>query len=332
MKRHIRGQVSKAPSSTSYTLCCEVVDGLKPYARKELLTWFGKRISFLTTDDTESIFLSYEGDLRALHSLRTIVAVYLVEHFPIARPRALPGHEHYQRLLKSIAFVRSLHAHDAFSGFRISAAGEHSPVFMTLRQQLSNDLHLPNEQETGDLLLRIRPSSLSQDGWEVLVRLSPRPLSVRPWRIYNMKGALNATIAAAMIDMTQPQAEDRFLNIMCGSGTLLIERLHQGPAAIVAGCDINKDVLKGAQENVQASKFPRPILLMATDAQHLPFLSNSFDVICTDLPWGQLVGTHEQNRELYPAMFVEAARVATPQACFIVLTHEISLFEHVLQE
>ena len=41
----------------------------------------------------------------------------------------------------------------------------------------------------------------------------------------------------------------------------------------------------------------------------LPFPENSFDVITADLPWGQLIGSHQENEWLYPAVLAEAARV-----------------------
>ena len=73
-------------------------------------------------------------------------------------------------------------------------------------------------------MLRVRKADIRRDGWEVLIRLTPRPLSAREWRVCNMEGALNATIAAAMIEMTDPSARrPRVFNLMCGSGTLLIE-------------------------------------------------------------------------------------------------------------
>ncbi len=230
-----------------------------------------------------------------------MVAVYLVEYFPIARPRALLGHQNYQRLLEQIKYVQKLHPMRTFSGFKISAAGENSTVYSTLREKLSANIQLPYNPDEGDLLLRIRPSSLQTDGWEVMVRLSPRPLSTRTWRIHNMRGALNATIAAAMINMSQPQPFDRFLNMMCGSGTLLVERVLQGPAAVIVGVDTNAEALRGALKNMSVEHADQHILLLNTDATRTPFLEETFDVICADLPWGQLVGSHEQNTALYPS-------------------------------
>ena len=311
-------------------ICCEILPGLQPFAQEELTERFGKRIILLAHDKPDAIYCTYSGDMHDLFALRTVVAIYLVQQFAIPRPRALLGHEHYHRLLQAIADVRSLQANNTFSGLRISAAGSDSSVFATLIEQFCRDTGLPYDDENGDLLLRVRPSALTNGGWEVLIRLTPRPLATRAWRVYNMPGALNATIAAAMIEMTQPHSTDRFLNMMCGSGTLLVERLLRCPATLAVGCDIDAHALVGARQNLETAKVADKALLCAWDATELPFVAGSFNVICADLPWGQLVGTHADNAALYPKMLTEAARLATPPAHLILLTHEIALFERIL--
>src|SRR5581483_7823655 len=100
---------------------------------------------------------------------------------------------------------------------RIDAAGADSPTFRRLAAELATRTGLADDPATGDLLLRIRPAA---GGWEVACRLSPRPLSTRAWRVRDIPFALNATIAAAMVEMTEPRPQDRFANLLCGSGTL----------------------------------------------------------------------------------------------------------------
>lgn len=313
-------------------LCCEVLQGIKEFAEQELLRRFRERITFLEHENSDTIYLLYTGNLRDILEVRTIVAVYLVQQFRISRPRALLGHENFQTLIMEIQAVLALHPPHTFSSLRMSAAGENSRVFQALRDQISEATQLPYDADNGDLLLRIRPALRALGIWEVLIRLTPRPLSARAWRTYNMKGALNATVAAAMVEMTNPRPTDRFLNMMCGSGTLLVERLAYGPASVVVGIDIEVDALRGTLKNTQRGDMSQHVLLLAMDATNLPFLEHSFNVICADLPWGQLVGTHERNSDLYPRFLRESARVATPSARLIVLTHEIALFERVLQE
>lgn len=326
-----RGLQGQRKQQSSLLLCCEVLQGLKTFAEQELRRRFRERVTLIEHDNPETIYLFYVGNLRDILDTRTVVAVYLMQQFPVSRPRALLGHQNFQTLISGIRSVLAWHPPHTFNSFRISAAGENTAVFQTLREQIGEAIQLPYDADNGDLLLRIRPAFLSPDEWEVLICLTPRPLSARAWRTFNMKGALNATVAAAIIAMTHPQSTDRFLNMMCGSGTLLVERLAYGPAAVVVGVDIEVDALRGTLRNTEHGDISQHVLLLATDATQLPFLENSFNVICADLPWGQLVGTHEQNSNLYPRFLREASRIATPSAQLIVLTHEIALFEHVLQ-
>jgi len=318
--------------STTTLLCCEVLQGVKPFACQELRNRFGKSISILPGDDPETIFFRYRGDLHELLRLRTIVAVYLVQRFPVPRPRALLGQQHFRALLQQIEAVRHLYPPRTFTSFRVSAAGEDSSTFARIKAEIGQATCLTFDPEEGELFLRIRPSSLQTNGWELLTRISPRPLSARPWRVRNMEGALNATIAAVMIEMTSPRPNDRFLNLMCGSGTLLIKRLLRCPARVATGCDIDVAALAAAQENLRASHLIAPVELLHIDATALQFPPGAFNAICTDLPWGQLVGSHRLNTALYPRVLAGAARVATPRARLVLLTHEIKLFESVLQD
>ena len=165
----------------------------------------------------------------------------------------------------------------------------------------------------------------------MLVRTTARPLSSRPWRVCNLAGGLNATLAAAVIELVGISPEDRFFNAMCGSGTLLIERRLSGRAARLVGCDVSGEALACADKNVRAGRLA-DIELVRADATASPFDDASFDVIVADVPWGDAVGTHEGNAALYPAFLEEAARLAAPGARLAVLTHEIRLFERVLGE
>lgn len=306
----------------------EILPGLKPFALDELRRRFGAAIHIDPLGEEDGIRFRYSGDERSLLDLRTVVAVYRVERFDIPRPRALLGHVHFTRLMRDVDAVRRLHPLGAFRTFRVSAAGSHSTVFRRLRAEIGTQSGLVDDPEAGDLLLRVRPST--RGGWEVLLRLSPRPLSARAWRVCDMPGALNATIAAAMVEWTQPEPHDRFLNLMCGSGTLLIERLLRCSAEQAVGCDIDQAVLACAQENLAAANLSDAARLFCMDATHLDFPARSFGALAADLPWGQLVGSREEIESLYPAVLAEAARVAVPGAPLVIITHAVRLFDRLL--
>ena len=97
-----------------------------------------------------------------------------------------------------------------------------------------------------------------------------RPHSARDWRVCDYPGALNATIANVMVNMPGTTVDDRFLNICCGSGTLMVERLHSGAARHVVGLDSNIDTLRCAGANLRESRTLSGSTLMAGDAQKPP--------------------------------------------------------------
>ena len=86
-----------------------------------------------------------------------------------------------------------------------------------------------------------------------------------------------------MAFLTQPKPEDVFLNITCGSGTLLIERLAQETAQSATGYDLDQSALDCAQRNVEAAGLADKVSLRAGDVRSLPLADKSVDAICGDL-------------------------------------------------
>ena len=312
----------------------EVLPGLKPFARDEIQSAFGAAVRFHSPgDDPEALRFDYDRPLPDLLSLRTVVAIYRLLYYDIPRPKALLGHEHFTRLTGRIDRIRGMHPSGSFETYRFSAAGKDSRVFERLRARIEDHTHLRNDPEDAHLFIRVRPSEVQRTGWDVLLRISPLPLSVRGWRVCDMQGALNATVATAMVALTEPDAADRFFNPMCGSATLLIERVKAGPAALAGGCDTDPEALRCAFENVAAAGLDEQLDVFKMDATNLTDIpDDAFNVICVDLPWGQLSGSHTGNETLYPAALAEFARITEPGGRLVLLTHEITLFESLLSD
>ena len=310
----------------------EVLDGVGPFLLDELAGRPGIELV-----DAWPTAIRVEGDGSAfstLTRLRTAVAVFLVSHFDIARPKALLGDQNARCLGEAIDDVRA-RSSASFSSFRLNAAGRDSSVFVRLAGELETRTGLVHDAEDGDLVIRVRPSQVEASGWDVLLRTTPRPLSARPWRVANYRGALNATIAAAMVELSQPTPDDRVFNPMCGSGTLLIERLARNTPRRICGCDIDATALDATTENLAATTFASRVRdaveLSSDDATSMPHVpDDTFDRVLVDLPWGTLVGNHEDNASMYPAFLDELARVTTSDARAVALTHEIKLFERLL--
>lgn len=320
----------KPPSGPRYQCEAEVVTGLKHYATDELRRLFGNRITLVEAGRPEELPFHYDGGLADLLTVRQSLSLYLVRHFAVPRPQALLGHQHFTELLRLISTVRSLHPAGTFRTFKISAAGSSSSVFQRIRSELQQATGLTFDDDEADLVLRVRPALVEPAGWDVLIRLSPRPLSARIWRVCDMLGALNAVIGAVMVEMTNPHPNDRVLNLMCGSGTLLIERLLRAPATAAGGCDIDLAALRCADANLRAAGVHTMTDVFEMDAARLQMPDACVDVLLADLPWGQLVGAHDINTTLYPAVLREAARIAAPGARAVFITHEIRLMDQVL--
>ena len=313
----------------------DVVEGLEELARKEITIVLNTRVELRRApQDGERpgiIGFTYTGGLRALLRLKTVQGVFTVHRFAVPRPRGLLGDEHMRRLLGLIETVRAVHPPDAFRSLHISAAGAESSVMQRLRDLLAERTGLRPDAEEGDLVLRLRRVA-SGPGWEVLLRISPRPLATRPWRVCNMEGALNATVAHAMILMTDPDPHDVILNLACGSGTLLIERLGYAPARQAIGCDTDPEALDCARQNVAAAGLQDRVQLESWDARALPLPDASVDALCADLPFGHKVGSHEENLDLYPPILNEAGRVVRPGGLAVIISHEIRLMKSLVEE
>jgi tRNA (guanine6-N2)-methyltransferase len=307
-----------------------VAAGLEPLARAELRA-LGRSARLDPPPGPGLLPLRYSGDLRALLGLRLATSVYLARGFAVPRPRALLGDQHLRAAQQLAETAIGLHPPGSFSTLYLSAAGADSTVLSRLKAELAARLGLAVGAEDGDLLLRLR-RSLTGAGWELLVRLSPRPLATRAWRVCNREGALNGPVAHAMATLTSPTATDVYLNLGCGSGSLLIERLLIGPARRAVGCDISAAARECAQANLVAAGLAGRCELTDWDARALPLPAASMDAITADLPFGHLVGSHDSNLALYPALLDEAARVARPGARCALLSHEVRLMERLLAE
>ena len=165
----------------------------------------GAKITATRTGEIEFRFL---GDLRLLLKLKTVQSVSHVERFAVPRPRALLGNVDFPRILRQIEQVRSLWPRDAYQTFYIAAAGSETAVMQRIKTGIAEATGLAVGDEKGDLWIRIRPNRAG--GWETVMRLSPRPLVTRWWRVCNLEGALNAATAQAMIRLTKPEANDVF--------------------------------------------------------------------------------------------------------------------------
>lgn len=310
----------------------EAPPGLEEITRDELARLGRKRLRWLPSGQSEpgALVFSWQGRLEDLLQLKTVHAVYTLVRHPVPRPKALLGHQHFHRLLDQVEAIRAVWPPGTFQTLYLSAAGSDSSVMERLKAELSAHTGLAVASHEGDLLLRVRRPPGHPDSWETLVRISPRPLATRDWRVCNYEGALNAAVAYAMGWLTAPHPGDIFVNLACGSGSLLLERHSLAPARALIGLDHDPAALACARQNAAAGGTGNEITLLQADLRAIPLPPGRATALTADLPFGHLVGSHTENLDLYPQVLAEAARLAVTGARFVLISHEVHLMESLL--
>lgn len=304
----------------------DVVRGLEGLAREELVE-LGARLA--GTADGEVRF-SHPQPERVVARSRLVSAVYRALEFEVPRPKALLGDAAFRRLSGA---CREVAERGGMTTFRLAAAGSQTPVFRRLADELARATGLAEDREDGELLLRVRRSR--SGGWEALLRLSARPLSARAWRVCNLPGGANATVAAGLARLV---GGGSFLNLMCGSGTLVIERALAGPGGPYVGVDVSAEAVECAGRNAEEAGVA--VHLLVDDVVPPEFrvtvpggaVGSTFDVVAADAPWGDAVGSHAANEGLYRSLLSAADRHLGLGGRLALLTHEVKLTERLVAQ
>ncbi len=321
-----KGRTKKSPP---YIWTVSALDGTQDIVRNELVRRFSRDCSFVGHTRADEIHFTYSGAAERLLSLTTAQTLLLRKDFAVSRPRTLLSPEHTAALTELIQKAQSIRGAGTAAGFRFDAAGSGSPTMRRIAERIENHLGLPFDPENGDCVITFRPG---RTGWEVLCRVGNRPLATRNWRKVNYRGSLNAAIASCMVELTRPKRGDRYLNIMCGGGTLLIERLLRQRTRTAVGIDISDTAVSACQKNAEAAGLANRIQLIAGDARAVKFPDASFDAVTSDLPWGGQHGSRASNISLYRESLKEAARLCRTGGITVILTQDIPSLKAVLPE
>ncbi|MCA9958416.1 MAG: RNA methyltransferase [Anaerolineales bacterium] len=167
-------------------------------------------------------------------------------------------------------------------------------------------------------------------------RLSGREMRHRYQKRVELPASLRPSVAAAMVYLTEPAPDDVFLDPMCGSGTILLERRSAGAYGALLGGDVVPKRVDASYQNLLGRKkmkrhgrFAYPAL-SEWNAKALPFATNSIDKIVTNLPFGQQIAADLQ--QLYPAFFAEVARVLRVNGRAVILSSEYDLVKESVRQ
>ena len=159
------------------------------------------------------------------------------------------------------------------------------------------------------------------------IRLSDKTMRHRFSKKKELPAALRPSLAAAMVYLSQPAADDIFLDPMCGSGTMLMERRLAGPYRQMMAGDLGQEQVVTTKQNLlsQSKKPTTACSICQLDGQRLPLAAGSINKIVTNLPFGKQIGSAKQLARLYPNVFKEMERVLAANGRAIVLSSEFDL-------
>lgn len=276
------------------------------------------------------------ASLALLGRLRTAVAASLVVTSPDPRPLGLlatPVLRDFAAALEAIAWQRP---RVRFHGLRLEAAGSDSPQLRRVAAELADLAGVEIDDGDGDLVVRVRRAP--GPGWEALVRTTARPLATRPWRTERYPGALNATIAAAVVAELGVDPGDVVADLMCGSGTLLLERMARGPARRLIAVDVAPHALAVLQVHQRAARVRGRVDAVLADVAQvaradgvLADAAGTATVVMSNPPWGELLGEHGDNERLYRELLDAVDRIGATRVRAGILTHDIRRFERLLE-
>ena len=323
-----------------------VVPGLEDVARDELLSRFSDltilRVLQRFDERTSLLIFRFDGDPRDLLKLETVEDVFALA----AQMDAVPSD------WRGTAAIRTCISGERTLDNAVSLALQIRPrhrgkvTFRVIARKSGRHafrrVDIQRAAERG-VLERFPAWRLVEDDaqielWVHLVgallvvgaRLSDTTLRQRTYRRASLPASLKPTVARAMALVSEPRADDVFLDPMCGSGTILIERALAARYRLLLGGDIDPEAVQAAMENIGPRY--KPIELQLWDARQLPLEDRSVSVIATNMPFGKQIGTAEDNRKLYPALLHEWTRILMDGGRMVLLTSERSLLRRTLSE
>lgn len=297
------------------------------------------RETLFAKDQNGIVIFDYDGPLEKLLSLRTTEDVFIqaINMNRISRGRQ-DLNQFTSLVQKSESFGRAANAMLRFRKF------SHPPTYRVISRKYGKHQYRRKDLEAAVLqgvqarYPRWTPiaDNAQVEIWANLLgshlligfRLSDRTMRHRHKKQVELPASLRPSLAAAMVFLTQPEADDIFMDPMCGSGTILLERLYGGPSKLILGGDIKKDHVNAARQNMpqpRKGRKKRELTIRQWDARQLPLDDDSIDKVATNLPFGKQVGSRQELDGLYTDLFSELQRVVRPDGRIILLSSEFDL-------
>jgi 23S rRNA G2445 N2-methylase RlmL len=274
----------------------------------------------------DCLYVEYADDFEKIKKLYTVSRAYI----SVENLKYHPIHiaKHKSILGNLVQIVIEKNKKGDFKTFNINCAGSNSDEVKEIKKYISSEFKLEDAEEA-DLKIYIAKVN---ETWEISIQITPRPLSVREYKIKNMSGAMDATVASTLNSLCNLGTHKTYLNIFSGSATLLIEAgLQYENLQKLIGFDSNKEHLSLSIQNIKKAGLIKKIKVHEHTIFENPDLGN-FDVITSDLPFGMSISKGEDLEKLYETFIKYCENHLNSDGTLAVYTSEFELFERLISE
>jgi tRNA G10 N-methylase Trm11 len=296
------------------------IQGLKDVVEGEIKKHKNLHIVEIKED---SMYLDFVSDFKILKELRSVLNAYVVKRSDTLHPLYISNHK---SVLDDL-IEKVVHGNEKmFRTFKLSCAGSDSKEVSDIKKFITTTYKV-TVAEDADLEIYIGKIG---DLWEIGVRLTARPLSLREYKVANIKGGLNPTIAYAMNTFCDLDKATSYLNIFSGSGTLLIEAGLSNSNIKLLGFDSNGKTNALAVENIKKAGLIKSIQLKTANIFDKPALG-TVDVITSDLPFGMQISKGEDLGKLYGSFLEYCGETLDTKGVLVMYTTEHELLSKLLE-
>ena len=151
-----------------------------------------------------------------------------------------------------------------------------------------------------------------------------------PWRQRTVSASIHPATAHCLARYAmkfEKRERPRVLDPFCGCGSLLFARESLGPCRVLVGVDKSGAAVESARSNARAGKSKASFV--TKDALRFE-AREGFDLILSNLPFGNRVGNHEDNGRLYDRFVRRLPELLSPGGTAVLYTMEYKLLKGCL--
>lgn len=218
--------------------------------------------------------------------------------------------------------------------YRIECKGDFKNRAVTAKR-IADALECPellNAPSAYDAELRIeKQPDMPAGKCSLYVKLFVIPDTRFDYRVGSLPASIHPATAAGVLRLASDylRVGARVLDPFCGSGTMLIERSFMSPCAALTGVDITPKALDVAKKNDETAA--TNIEFVCKDC--LKFRAEKpYDEVIANMPFGNRVGTHENNERLYREFLPKLTEWLKTGGIAVLYTMEYTLLKNLLQE